>query len=350
LRYGVALGARLVAGLQSILERSRREGQTPSASPTSSHLERRALEYWARIDRQCRPHRLSSDLSSSWLWEAWQAGPNDARHNLESILSCPVYDEEVAPFYTPLSHPHETLSAQVRQEMKRIVKELESERSKPVAFALPSPADVDSEAWMTMPSEEELRKTTSPAVANNKLDNQALDDMIGGVRSFMKGQSTVEGVESVQRASVNRINPTVFLNILHSTLKAETAQELVFPAGDALLAARPISADPFFSEDDYATMDSDSDSDEGDGNRTDKEMKDLMAAMDEELKGAPSVSRNLDGNDGRPSATEDVEESTHVLSNLLQSLDAGAGTPGPVDVLLKEMGIDPPRVEDAAGA
>lgn len=63
-------------------------------------------------------------------------------------------------------------------------------------------------------------------------------------------------------------------------------------------------------------------------------------AMDEELRGS-AQSRRLDTVPGVPSGSHaedgDVAEGAHVLSNLLQSLEAGSGTPGPVANMLQEM-------------
>ena len=66
--------------------------------------------------------------------------------------------------------------------------------------------------------------------------------------------------------------------------------------------------------------------------------------MDAELKEKTPTSRKLDGgeaiggsNTGGDDYDDDVAEGAHVLSNLLQSLEASSGTPGPVGNMLKEM-------------
>ena len=67
--------------------------------------------------------------------------------------------------------------------------------------------------------------------------------------------------------------------------------------------------------------------------------------MDAELKEKTS-SRKLDGgesmlgenNTGGDGDDDDVAEGAHVLSNLLQSLEASSGDPGPVRNMLQEMG------------
>jgi hypothetical protein len=63
--------------------------------------------------------------------------------------------------------------------------------------------------------------------------------------------------------------------------------------------------------------------------------------MDEELRGS-TQSRGFDTVPGVPISSQaaedgDVAEGAHVLSNLLESLEAGSGTPGPVPNMLQEM-------------
>jgi hypothetical protein len=66
--------------------------------------------------------------------------------------------------------------------------------------------------------------------------------------------------------------------------------------------------------------------------------------MDSELKNK-TQSRNLDTLDeeGENTGDEEIAESAHVLDNLLQSLEASAGTAGPVPNMLKEMRAEPPK-------
>jgi hypothetical protein len=62
--------------------------------------------------------------------------------------------------------------------------------------------------------------------------------------------------------------------------------------------------------------------------------------MDDELRGK-AASRKFDTVDeqqGANTENEEIAEGSHVLNNLLQSLEASAGTPGPVPNMLKAMG------------
>ena len=62
--------------------------------------------------------------------------------------------------------------------------------------------------------------------------------------------------------------------------------------------------------------------------------------MDDELKGTAAAAT------GEMSSEEngEVSEEARILSNLLQSLDAGSGGSGPVYSMMKAMGNEPPLV------
>jgi hypothetical protein len=121
--------------------------------------------------------------------------------------------------------------------------------------------------------------------------------------------------------------------------------------------------DSFFYEDDYGNQDADSISDElGDGTYECKgegpaSMKDVMMAMDAELSGT-KVERvrqladrdGVAGNDGSESEIaqivstldDDMMVDVDIISNLLKSLHAQGGGPGPLSNVLKDLGLDPP--------
>lgn len=65
--------------------------------------------------------------------------------------------------------------------------------------------------------------------------------------------------------------------------------------------------------------------------------------MDAELK-ATSTSRGVGASDQEGIPDESVADDAHVLSNLMQSLGASEGAPGPVANILKEIGVDPPKL------
>jgi hypothetical protein len=75
--------------------------------------------------------------------------------------------------------------------------------------------------------------------------------------------------------------------------------------------------------------------------------------MDDELKGTAAVSVVGDSLDVGVAGYEDDEafhsEESRILTNLLQSLDASAGGPGPVQSMMKAMGEEPPFVSSETG-
>lgn len=361
LKHGLQLGVRLVAGIDYCL--TTMPPKASESSSLSSLVERRVLLHWSRIARQCSSAQVKN---ADWMAQAWRAGPVHAVHSLESVLKCPVYDPEVETSLTPLSHPDTVLSEQIRRELLRAVASNDVNED----FAtIPRAAEVDDEEWMWMPPSEDdwlpnRDDTSRPSMespsdaATTRSDQSSvqaapttvvLDDMLKGVHSFMTGTSFVEGVatttevDTVTTESL-QINPTVFLNILHTSLKSKSADELA----DRLRAAELITddeVDPFFSKKDYDLMQPDDDT-EKDDDRLEKDdddddipMVDLMNAMDDELRLSNSVSRILDGGVKDPSV---IGHDAHVLSNLLQSLDAGHGGPGPIKNLLNEMGMRAP--------
>jgi hypothetical protein len=74
-----------------------------------------------------------------------------------------------------------------------------------------------------------------------------------------------------------------------------------------------------------------------------------MKAMDKELRTSASC-RGLDDMDltRNQGDSDDIAQKTHVLSNLLKSLEAAAGGPGPTRNILQEMGSDIPLVNDVS--
>lgn len=69
--------------------------------------------------------------------------------------------------------------------------------------------------------------------------------------------------------------------------------------------------------------------------------------MDQELKGSAALQKDdvniLDAGDDSV-----TQEHANVLANLLQSLDAGSGGPGPVQSMMKAMGQEPPLLSSDA--
>jgi hypothetical protein len=313
LHHAVPLGVRIVAGLDCLLRSDK--GKSARNFNDSSLMEQRVLTYWRQVDLACQ-------RDGTWLQEAWLAGPNNATHSLDNVCKCPVYKDELTEdaSLTPLSHPESSISEQIRRELQR-----KDQLANDVA--LPSPQEVDSEDWMAFPDDEELTKASAPVTAS---DTHHLDDLLGGVETFMKGKSDVDGVASQQSDGISQlpsttIDPTIFLNILHMVLKAKSADEIHLPS------AATDEDDLFFSAEDYEMGDDDAEADQ--------EMLDVMDAMDRELKG-----KTVGDDIHVDHVDEDVAESVHVLGNLLKSLDSQGGASGPVANILGELGLGTPQL------
>jgi hypothetical protein len=221
LRNGVALGVRIVAGLQHLI--------STSSSPSESAL----LQRWPALLA-----RTGSDVS--WFLEAFQAGPNRAAVDLDSFLKL---DEQC----TKIQYG----AALLRSILKKGV-------DQPGWDGLPRRSDVDEdESWMEISDEQNFN------VNENVLEHQ--------VESFLRTPSEFDGIPAADSPSVN---PVVFLNILQATLKATVPEDLDF------LDHLP---DPYFSVEDYELADEEEGDDEG--NEETITMKDVMNAMDMELMG-----------------------------------------------------------------
>jgi hypothetical protein len=331
LQHGVGLGVRLVAGLDRLLLSTTLE-QEPLATISSlpatkqslfgSPVEERVLGYWTQIDAACA-------RQGDWLREAWVAGPQQAVHSLEHVTQCPVFQTEVHNAIHPLAHPGESFRQLIQTGLKRAL-HTEASRSPP-----PSRDQVDTdETWMTLPAEDdEMQRVMGGAPQEEKEEEEHMaQQVLDGVHTFMAGESTEKGVEhKVASHKVDpkgvEIRPAAFLYLLRETLAAPTVPDL-----EAYLREMPQAVrDPYFAEEDYTLLEPDhEEDDEG------EEFLQVMEQMDEELARATNASRSFDpvtGADG-----SQLAEDAHVLSNLLSSVDASAGGPGPVRNMLDEMG------------
>jgi hypothetical protein len=296
--HALQMGVRLVVGLEYLQKES---------SLSLSSMDQR-IAGWSRIDQDCYSDE-NGRRQNQWILQAFQQGPNVASYNLDYVLKCPVFPEEYGNLtLTIFSRPEESIKQQIRQA--QISCEDDDKE-----FIMPRPEDIDAdESWMILEG-------------GGEEGNSDLEGMLSKFSHFMVQPSSVEGVSS-SRPVKREIRPRAFMNILHAVLKGD---ELLFPAED-----------PYFFQEDYDLMEANDDDDGAD----DQGMKNLMEAMDAELQGK-TASRTLDKAEGTDddNDNEEVAEGAHVLSNLLQSLEAGAGTPGPANNMLKEMGIDPTHLE-----
>ncbi|CAB9517075.1 Protein ecdysoneless homolog [Seminavis robusta] len=357
--HAVHIGVRLVAGFNELLH---------VATLQSSSTERRVLHYWPRLLRE-----LWGMESATWLLDAWRMGPNHAVHDISNIMQCPVVAEElVGENICPLSHPDTSLAAQIQRELKKV-------DSEQLDFVVPRQDEVDpNEDWMLFTvetMEKQVRGTLlvdpndndSAASKTTRQDEEKeqaaqLDTMLNAVQDFMGDKSGPEGV-SYDKQKVSRtdataaddnddipveIQPRVFLNLLKTVLDpSTTTNDIVFPVGKAT-SLDGDGNDEFFSGDDYQAMLPDEGEDDDESNdAVDTDVVELMAAMDAELKGTAAASVAVDSealNDAGVllGTDNDSGEESRLLLNLLQSLDAGSGGPGPVRSMMNAMGQEPP--------
>lgn len=300
--HALELGLRLTAGLNRLLE----EG--PSSSPVGSiSAEERVLRHWSAIDTACGG-------DGEWLRVAWAAGPNNSPYALENLLRCPLADIDVLEtFPFPLSHPRKTLQGLINQELRRSTKADDA-----YSFSFPRQEDVDDDEWMRL-DKKELKEAKGDsatvglgAPGENKIaasakdngpqgDHEQVSEMLNKFHSFMTSESGLDGVQS--SASQEQyypepnqgsfsIRPRLFINLLHKTL-IHTPEELA-----QMLAVGEEASDPYFLDEDY----------------------DLLV--------------------------DDESNDAVVVENLLGSLAASGGGPGPVRNMLTEMGLEPPMVDE----
>ena len=221
LRHGVALGVRLVAGLEYLV----------SASPP---VELPLLQRWPVL-------LARTDTAPSWFLDAYQAGPSHAAVDLDIFLKL---DEQCKSIINGSSSIRSILNKGVGQSGWD---------------GLPRRSDLDEdESWMIISDDD----------AGFNLNENVLQDQ---VESFMQNASEYDGVQVADAPSVN---PVVFLNVLQATLKATVPEDLEF------LDRLP---DPYFSAQDYELAEEGDDDDDGEEDEDTMTMKDVMDAMDEQL-------------------------------------------------------------------
>lgn len=240
IRHAVALGVRIVAGIEFLLKFENWEPLTVD----------KRLACWCGIDEACRVVD-STTATDSWIQTSYNQGPNHATHNLEHLLKCPVFPNE-AKNLTLYSHPDVSLKQQILNAQRNVNPDED--------FPMPREEDVDDESWMELESGEGSK-------------DGDLDTILSQFQEFMVQQSGVEGVGSrIESAPpppskpAEQIRPRVFLNILHAVLKGT---ELSFPT-----ATQEKNEDPYFFKEDYDLMENVSD------NSDDDEEEDSPARQD----------------------------------------------------------------------
>ena len=375
LRHGLVLGVRLVASVDALL-RVQQDQQTKKKDPNTRNNntpqeitpDQRMNQLWPAIAQLCQRGRGAKKESvGEQLQTAWREGPNKADLDLSPFLKCPIYALEVEDAVTPLSNPGLSVVDQIQQELRRSTAAADdSDAGNFLSSPPPSAQDVDGDDWMTLPTPDEMEEQVrlDPSFKQKVSDvkeatgpdlGKDFRNMLDSVQTFMANRSSYEGVSNLAQNQTTveqsdkdwSINPRIFLNLLHRTLQANTGQEVE----DMLLQSNPtqVGGDEYFSSQDYDMVTDDNDDDSENAKDTDKATVEMMHAMDQELEGKQNMGRTQD-TFGIESGTDDEGVDIHLLSNLLKSLEASSGMPGPVNSLMTQMGqvppwIPPPSVE-----
>ncbi|KAG7354027.1 SGT1 domain containing protein [Nitzschia inconspicua] len=320
LKHAVAIGVRVMVGLELLLQN--REDAIQS-HPLASLQDR--ILYWNRVEQT-----LSSNHS---ILESYQKGPNQSVLNLENIIKCPVFPEE-RDNLTLWTSPEASLAHQIRQGLKR--NSNTADRNITTASTVPpKPDQVDGDEWMDVL----MAKAQDGDLQIQSTED--LDSLLSKFQVFLQHKSGIGGVDSAKQDPAKHLNentgpvkiqPRVFLNILHAVLKGD---ELIFPIVDESSAK-----DEFFYDEDYDDLVEVEDEEDDSGNKNFKipSIQDMMAAMDLELEGRRKQDKPQEPIPSSTSSNDNHDDSEmQVLTNLLQSLDASGGGSGPVINMLKEM-------------
>jgi hypothetical protein len=342
----VGVGVRIVAGLDHLLQQQQQNSHEKQPAAVTSQGEHRVLHAWVPLLRQQSLKTEMSNVSASnsidpaaWIVEAWRAGPQKSRYNLDAVLKCPVYETEVHGLPTPLSHPDQSIQQQLRRELQKEP----SVRD----YSMPRASEVDSEEWMNIPlTDEEMdRHGRVQSFAQQGVKASRTDDMqsqedtarqiMDTIHAFTNQKSEVQGFSGNHSDhEPARINPTLFLQLFHHVLQAPTAKDIVFPNPSNR------DSDPYFLREDYDALD-DSDDEEGE---VDDAILETMDVMDEELRQRSNLFSPNHGDTTHAGGDSGLNQEFEMLSNLLMSMEATTGSTGPVQNILKEMGLEAPDV------
>ena len=377
-RHAIEGGIRLTRGFEHLVNGNRGKKST-SAELNFGDKENRVCCHWTRLD-------IEMGGGGTWITDSWRAGPTIAAKAscINAFTKCPVYRPELSQGgQWPLSHPQKSSAQLASDALRAAAKSSLNEQD----FPTMREDQVDGDKWVDLitakSADAALAKIMSSRQGKNlnrettydsaKEGIHSVNAMFEGLQAFVERSSGVEGVKTrgftskrllfaelsqedanaiLEAKSETVIDSDVFLNALQNSLKIATRTRT---SNDDL--------DSFFYEDDYGNQDADSISDElGDGTYECKgegpaSMKDVMMAMDAELSGT-KVERvrqladrdGVAGNDGSESEIaqivstldDDMMVDVDIISNLLKSLHAQGGGPGPLSNVLKDLGLDPP--------
>jgi hypothetical protein len=359
LKHAVAIGVRLVAGLEFLWLQSQ-SNPTPPSGILPSPMEERILHYWAGIVAAVEFCTKSDEDNNNWVIKAWQAGPQQAEHSLENILKCPVYHPEVQKYPYPLSFPLESLNHVLQSTWRQCPDDEPCGNGNNP----PDRHDVDDadDSWLNISEAKHLSAAIVPPKSEES--HEKMQQVLHDFQTFMTGESDVEGVSHVASTSflkettqssppvVNagrsenrddnslmRIRPGVVLHLLRETLAAPTESDLL-----NFLQQPMQKADLYFSPEDYDLMEASDNSDNEEDDihkilKSDEEMMATMEQMDQELLGNANLSRAMDPIEVEGQVIDDdrMKTDAHVVAHLVESMHASGGGPGPVQNILVEL-------------
>mmetsp|Transcript_19822 Transcript_19822/g.24444 ORF Transcript_19822/g.24444 Transcript_19822/m.24444 type:complete len:843 (+) Transcript_19822:131-2659(+) len=404
-RHSIELGIRLALGFEWILKTGKVRGSDGTnkskegieSKPLSCSTRDRICFHHVRIDEE-------TGGDEKWIERAWEVGPNatEEEDDINALIKCPVWNPEIcAGGICPLTHPGKSVHVHVRETLRNVQKKEMTSTELSSAFPFPRAQDVDSDSWIDMNFDDLDKKMTEiqnvtreaendTAKSNNKtMMNNEIETIMDGLNSFVNSKSDIAGVSTSMKKSATPtttipttatvqnydpldICPKTFLTILYRVLKNDSEEEvsvidLLSPSSNAV----PLDDQElfqYFAKEDLDFMnhdlkDDDDDDDDVDMVEHDEDVdsenesgsiRDFMRAMDEELlekdfdrdfkvTSVSKMDNSCDENITKDLPSEDpMTMNVNVLSNLLESLDAQDGAPGPVSTLLKEMGIKAP--------
>ena len=412
-RHALEGGVRLTIGLKHLLVGQSspvsrvgaiRDGSNTHQELTIGDKEQRVCLHWSRLGNEL-------GLGGEWISETWLEGPNgtsDDKSYIDAFLKCPTYRPEMTRGgLWPLSHPRKTAQEVARELFRSAL------RSGATAadFPMTREDEVDGDKWIDLDSPnsaEELMKEIASAngkrenrVPTSEPDGHQIQDMLGGLQSFLNTNSDFDGVRRAKETTIQvrcdksildkeiKINPHEFIGRIHRSLKAATSTSSYRKGG---VDASKDEMRTLFYADDYRMdndggSDSQSDDDGGvnTGERGDRHSTETLqgamvsqhydwsieartamsnnmnlltavivlssspkqAAMDLELR-STKVERNgedafdiIGDERGGPATDDDLSTDITAVSNILKSLDAQAGASGPVSNVLGDLGLNP---------
>lgn len=340
-RHAIEAGMRLSLGYEWIAKRNDSDFLI-SRPLVCCSAEERIMNHTSRID-------IEAGGDGLWIQSSWDVGPNNSliEDDIGPMIKCPVwYPEIVQGGICPISNPGKSVAQHLSDAFKFARKKNVDSNDLLRLFPIPRDSQVDSDDWLDVNSIDDLElkmkditkfsNWKKPSDHEDELKLQAMDTLAQGVQTFIKGSSDLlKGVSSgdKQDNSEFSLNSQVYLMILHRVLQEDPTNLRLDDLSTVIPNQAHESADllKFFSKEDL-------DWDKVEGmNAIDEDMKEIMMEMDEQLSAKDSDRLlNIEGSDIALPLSDPAAIRANVISNLLESLEAQEGHPGPVTTIFME--------------